>query len=72
MKTYWRLLAMAGPLSAPMSRYLLLTLLGIVFGVANFTLLIPLLDLIFWAAGDSVSSAGVAISSASKAPTFPE
>lgn len=63
---------MAGPLSAPMTRYLLLTLLGIVFGVANFTLLIPLLDLIFGSAGDSVPSAGVVLSSASKAPTFPE
>ncbi|MGA1665791.1 MAG: ABC transporter ATP-binding protein [Bacteroidia bacterium] len=45
--TYWRLLMLAGPLGRPMASYLLLTIGGIVFGLANFGLLIPLLDLIF-------------------------
>jgi len=45
--TYWRLLMLARPLGRPMASYLLLTIGGIVFGLANFGLLIPLLDLIF-------------------------
>ncbi|MFM9143567.1 MAG: hypothetical protein ACKOPP_06195 [Bacteroidota bacterium] len=45
--TYWRLWMLARPLGRPMASYLLLTIGGIVFGLANFGLLIPLLDLIF-------------------------
>lgn len=63
---------MAGPLAASMSRYLLLTLLGIVFGVTNFTLLIPLLDIIFGAAGGQAGDAGAMASSAIVARDFPE
>lgn len=66
MNTYWRLLALASPLTGPMSRYLGLTLLGIVFGVANFSLLIPLLDLIFQ------PSSGEVIGRATDQATAPE
>ena len=47
VKTYFRILSFARPLRNFIPRYLLLTLLGIVFGIFNFTLLIPLLNIIF-------------------------
>jgi subfamily B ATP-binding cassette protein MsbA len=50
----------------------LLTLLGIVFGVANFTLLIPLLDLIFGASGGNETGLGAAASSSVAVRHFPE
>ena len=47
MNTYWRLVQFARPLRRYIPQYLLFSVAGIVFGVANFTLLIPLLNLIF-------------------------
>lgn len=47
MKTYLRLLAFAKPLHFFLPRYLILSVLGIAFGIFNFALLIPLLDVIF-------------------------
>lgn len=47
MKTYLRILAFAKPLHYFLPRYLLLSVLGIAFGIFNFALLIPLLNVIF-------------------------
>jgi ATP-binding cassette, subfamily B, bacterial MsbA len=47
MKTYLRLLSFARPLGPYMPQYLIFTLLAIVFGLINFTLLIPLFDVLF-------------------------
>ncbi len=47
MKTYLRILSYARPLRRYLPQYLLFTLLGIVFGLINFTLLKPLFDVIF-------------------------
>lgn len=47
MKTYLRLLAFARPLHFFLPRYFVLSVLGISFGIFNFALLIPLLDVIF-------------------------
>ena len=47
MNTYWRLVQFARPLRRYIPQYLFFSVAGIVFGVANFTLLIPLLNLIF-------------------------
>lgn len=47
MKTYFKILSFARPLRNFIPRYLLLSLLSIVFGIFNFTLLIPLLNIIF-------------------------
>lgn len=47
MKTYFRILAFARPLRNFLPRYMVLAVLGIVFGIFNFTLLIPLLNIIF-------------------------
>ena len=47
MSTYWRLVQFARPLRRYIPQYLFFSVAGIIFGVANFTLLIPLLNLIF-------------------------
>lgn len=47
MKTYFKILSFARPLRNFIPRYLLLSMLGILFGIFNFTLLIPLLNIIF-------------------------
>jgi len=47
METYLRILSFARPLRRYMPQYILFTLLGIIFGLINFTLLKPLFDVIF-------------------------
>jgi len=47
VKTYFRILAFARPLRNFLPRYVILALLGVIFGIFNFTLLIPLLNIIF-------------------------
>lgn len=47
MKTYFRLLAFAKPYSSFVPKYALVAILAVVFGLLNFTLLIPLLNVIF-------------------------
>jgi len=47
MKTYLRILSYARPLRHYLPQYILFTLLGIIFGLINFTLLKPLFDVIF-------------------------
>ncbi len=47
MKTYFKLLAFAKPYSRFVPKYAVLALLAVFFGLANFTLLIPLLNVIF-------------------------
>jgi len=47
MKNYFRILGFAKPLSSYLPVYFILVLPGIVFGAFNFTLLIPLLDILF-------------------------
>lgn len=47
MKTYYRILSYARPFRSYFPIYILYTLLSIVFGLLNFTLLKPLFDVIF-------------------------
>ena len=47
MKTYFRLINFARPLGKYLPEYLVYTILGVVFGLLNFTLFIPLLNLLF-------------------------
>ena len=47
MKTYFRVLTYASPISKFISQYFLFTTLGIIFGLINFTLLKPLFDVLF-------------------------
>jgi len=47
MKTYLRILSFAKPYSEYVPRYLLFTTLSIIFGLINFTMLIPLLEVLF-------------------------
>lgn len=54
MKTYFRILAFARPLRNFLPRYVILALLGVIFGIFNFTLLIPLLNIIFGTVEQSV------------------
>jgi len=56
MKTYLRLLGFARPYADFVPLYALFTTLGIVFGILNFTLLIPLLNVLF----DSTAAHGAA------------
>ncbi|HEY4651143.1 MAG TPA: ABC transporter ATP-binding protein, partial [Pontibacter sp.] len=51
MKTYLRILQFAKPYSRFVPLYTIYTLLGIIFGLFNFTLLIPLLDVLFGKVG---------------------
>ncbi|MBB6612983.1 ABC transporter ATP-binding protein [Pontibacter sp. Tf4] len=52
MKTYLRILQFAKPYSRFVPLYTIYTFLGIIFGLFNFTLLIPLLDVLFGKVGD--------------------
>jgi subfamily B ATP-binding cassette protein MsbA len=47
MKTYFKLLAFAKPFNRFIPKYALLAILAVTFGLLNFTLLIPLLNVIF-------------------------
>lgn len=47
MKTYFKLLAFAKPFSRFIPKYAVLAILAVIFGLLNFTLLIPLLNVIF-------------------------
>jgi len=47
MKTYFRILAFARPIEKFAIPYFFFSILGTLFGLANFTLLIPLLDVLF-------------------------
>jgi len=51
MKTYLRILQFAKPYSRFVPLYTLYTVLGIIFGIFNFTLIIPLLDVLFGTVG---------------------
>lgn len=51
MKTYLRILQFAKPYSRFVPLYTLYTFLGIIFGLFNFTLIIPLLDVLFGEVG---------------------
>jgi ATP-binding cassette, subfamily B, bacterial MsbA len=66
MKTYFRLLAYAQPLGSFLGPFLALSLLASVFGVLNFTLLIPLLNVLF----DKVGPAEIERIISQPAPTF--
>ena len=47
MKTYLRILSFARPYRRFVPQYIIFTLLGIIFSLINFTLLIPLLEVLF-------------------------
>lgn len=47
MKTYLRILSFAKPYREYLPQYLLFTTLSIIFGLINFTMLIPLLEVLF-------------------------
>lgn len=47
MKTYLRLLSFSKPYSGYVPEYAVLVVLAVVFGIVNFTLLIPLLNVLF-------------------------
>lgn len=47
MKTFWRLLQFARPFGLFLPQYGLLATFSVVFGILNFTLLVPLLDVLF-------------------------
>lgn len=56
MKVFWRLLQFARPFGLFLPQYGLLATLSVVFGILNFTLLVPLLDVLFNTAEPPVSS----------------
>lgn len=47
MKTYFRLLGFARPFNRFVPKYIVTAFFGVIFGLVNFSLLIPLLDVIF-------------------------
>lgn len=47
MKIYFKLLSFAKPFNRFVPKYIILAVLAVIFGLANFTLLIPLLNVIF-------------------------
>jgi subfamily B ATP-binding cassette protein MsbA len=57
MKTYLRILQFSRPYGDFLPLYIICTVLGIVFGIANFTLLIPLLNILFGTADQQASAA---------------
>lgn len=57
MKTYWRLLLFARPLRRFVVPFFFTSLIASVFGILNFTLLIPLLKVLFKQGGEPVSLA---------------
>ncbi len=58
MKTYLRLLAFSRPYADFVPLYAVYATLGIVFGIANFTLVIPLLNVLFGTTDAHVGAAG--------------
>ena len=69
MKTYLRLLGFARPYADFVPLYALFTTLGIVFGILNFTLLIPLLNVLFDStAAHGAGAAGAAAGGAGLGP----
>jgi ATP-binding cassette, subfamily B, bacterial MsbA len=65
MKTYLRILQFAKPYSRFVPLYTIYTVLGIVFGLLNFTLLIPLLNVLFGTVGADDAAAMATVK-----PTF--
>ncbi|MCC9136488.1 ABC transporter ATP-binding protein [Pontibacter silvestris] len=65
MKTYLRILQFAKPYSRFVPLYTIYTILGIVFGLFNFTLIIPLLNVLFGEVG-----AEEAVAMATQKPEF--
>lgn len=57
MKTYLRILQFAKPYSRFVPLYSLFTVLGIIFGLFNFTLIIPLLNVLFGTVGADEATA---------------
>ncbi|PWJ44354.1 ABC transporter ATP-binding protein [Sediminitomix flava] len=53
MKTFKRLLQFAQPIGGFLTPYILLSILGSIFSVANFAMIMPVLDTIFNSLGDS-------------------
>ncbi|MCS6918095.1 MAG: ABC transporter ATP-binding protein [Chitinophagales bacterium] len=47
MNTYWRLLRFSGPWLAYLPEYVVVVVLSVVFGAVNFSLLVPLLNVMF-------------------------
>lgn len=66
MKTYFRLLSFARPLGRFLTPFVLTSLIASVFGVLNFTLLIPLLSILF----DKVDSGQMRILLSQPAPSL--
>ncbi len=60
MKTYWRLLSFARPLRRFVVPFFFTSLLASVFGILNFTLLIPLLKVLFKQGGAQGSPGAIA------------
>ncbi len=60
MKTYWRLLSFARPLRRFVVPFFFTSLLASVFGILNFTLLIPLLKVLFKQGGETGSPEAIA------------
>ncbi len=56
MKTYLRLLSFAKPLGSTTLQYFIYSLLSIVFGLVNFTLVIPLLGVLFGSENKTILS----------------
>jgi ATP-binding cassette, subfamily B, bacterial MsbA len=61
MKTYLRILQFARPYSRFVPLYTIYTVLGIIFGLLNFTLLIPLLNVLFGTVGADDAAAMVTV-----------
>ncbi|KUG06378.1 ABC transporter ATP-binding protein [Solirubrum puertoriconensis] len=57
MKTYLRILRFARPYADFLPQYILFTVLGIFFGIANFGMLIPLLNILFDTTGKMLAEA---------------
>ncbi|WP_400192344.1 ABC transporter ATP-binding protein [Hymenobacter sp. B81] len=57
MKTYLRLLRFSRPYLDFVPQYVVFTVLGILFGLFNFTLLIPMLNVLFGTTGEQVQAA---------------
>ena len=61
MKTYLRLLSFSRPYASFVPLYALYATLGIVFGIANFTLIIPLLNVLFSTTQEHTAAAPTAL-----------
>src|SRR5580698_580805 len=62
MKTYLRLLSFARPYREFLPQYIILAVLGVLFGAVNFSMLIPLLNVLFGTAASQVPQAVPAFS----------